>query len=281
MTTKRYRSVLFMPASNARALEKAKTIAADALVFDLEDAVQPDAKILAREQAVAAANSGDYGTKEVLIRSNAPGTPWWKDDLKAICQSGCDGLVVPKVSSVGDVMGIENSMFSVDAPHHMPFWAMVETASACLNIRKIVESSRRLKGLMMGANDLSLELRARRTKDRLPLMTGMGLTILAARANDLVVLDAVYNDIKDHEGFRAECMQALEMGFDGKTLIHPAQVEIANTAFSPSEAEIEDAKSLIAAYEVALAAGQGVALYQGKMIEELHVREAKRVLSFT
>ncbi|WND01839.1 CoA ester lyase [Temperatibacter marinus] len=274
------RSVLFMPASNERALEKAKTIPADVLVFDLEDAVAPGAKEAARVLAVKAANSREYGEKEILIRSNAPGTPWWKEDLKAICQSKADGLVVPKVSDVGDIMGIQNSMYNAGAPCDMKFWAMIETASACLNIRQIAESGRRLAGFMMGANDLTLELHAKRTHNRLPIMTGMGMTILAARANDLCVLDSVYNDFKDITGFEAECQQAEELGFDGKTLIHPNQVASANSIFSPTQEEILEAKALINTFAEAQDKGQGVATFKGKMIEELHVREAERLLAF-
>lgn len=281
MPIKPRRSVLFMPASNARVLEKAKTLAADVLVFDLEDAVHPDKKDAARSMAVAAVKSGDYDGKEVLIRSNAPGTPWWKDDLDAICGSGCDGLVVPKVSSAGDIMGIENSMFNSNAPHQMRFWAMIETASACLNIRQIAETGRRLKGFMLGANDLSLELKARRTDGRLPLLTAMGLTILAARAKGLVVLDAVYNDFKNQQGFEDECLQALDMGFDGKTLIHPNQIEAANRLFSPTLEEIKQAEELIEAFRTAAKDGSGVATFGGKMIEELHMRDAERVLAFS
>jgi citrate lyase subunit beta/citryl-CoA lyase len=273
------RSVLYMPAANERALEKAKDIAADALIFDLEDAVAPDAKAEARERACAMFAGGGYGSREITIRANGIGTPWHDDDLAAIAAAGPDGVVVPKVNSVADVAAIESALERHGAPDRTRIWAMLETPIAMLHAEEICAASERLTVLVMGTNDLAKELHAQRVPDRQPLMGGLYLSLLAARAADKVILDGVFNDIKDEGGFLAECQVGRQMGFDGKTLIHPSQVEPCNGAFSPEASEIELAERIITAFEEAEAEGRGVVTVDGRMIENLHVDEARRVLA--
>ena len=273
------RSVLYMPAANERALEKAKDIAADALIFDLEDAVAPDAKAEARERACSMFAGGGYGNREITIRANGIGTPWHDDDLAAISAAGPDGIVVPKVNSVADVAAIETALERHGAPDRTRIWAMLETPIAMLHAEEICAASERLTVLVMGTNDLAKELHAQRVPSRQPLMGGLYLSLLAARAADKVILDGVFNDIKDEAGFMAECQVGRQMGFDGKTLIHPSQVEPCNGAFSPEAAEIELAERIIAAFEEAEAEGRGVVTVDGRMIENLHVDEARRVLA--
>jgi len=273
------RSVLYMPAANERALEKAKAIPADALIFDLEDAVAPDAKVEARERACAMVAAGGYGNREITIRANGIGTPWHQDDLAAIAAAGPDGVVVPKVNSVDDVRAIEAALEKHGAPDRTRIWAMLETPIAMLHAEEICSSSERLAVLVMGTNDLAKELHAQRVPSRLPLMGGLQLCLLAAHAADKVILDGVYNDIKDEAGFLAECQVGRQMGMDGKTLIHPSQVGPCNDAFSPEADEIELAERIIAAFEEAEADGRGVVTVDGRMIENLHVDEARRVLA--
>ncbi len=273
------RSVLYMPAANERALEKAKAIPADALIFDLEDAVAPDAKAEARERACAMFDAGGYGDREVTIRANGIGTPWHEDDLAAIAAAGPDGVVVPKVNSVADVQAIEAALEKHGAPDRTRIWAMLETPVAMLHAEEICTASERLTVLVMGTNDLAKELHAQRVPSRLPLLGGLQLCLLAARAADKVILDGVYNDIKDEEGFLAECRVGRELGMDGKTLIHPNQVAPCNDAFSPEADEIDLAERIIVAFEEAEAEGRGVVTVDGRMIENLHVDEARRVLA--
>ena len=273
------RSVLYMPGANERALEKAQTIPADALILDLEDAVAPDAKEEARERVCAAASSGAYGRREVTIRANGIGTQWHDADLKAIAAAGPAAVVVPKINSAADVHAIERALESGGAPDRTRIWAMLETPVAVLHAEEICGASERLAVLVMGTNDLVKELRAARVPGRHPLLHGLGLCLLAARAHDKVILDGVYNDIKDEAGFAAECRQGREMGFDGKTLIHPSQVEPCNAAFAPAPEEVESAGRIIAAFEQAEADGRGVVTVDGRMIENLHVEEARRVLA--
>jgi citrate lyase subunit beta/citryl-CoA lyase len=271
------RSVLYMPASNDRALEKAKSIRCDALILDLEDAVAPDAKRAARDAACAAAVSGDYGHRELTIRVNGADTEWHRDDLAAACAAGPDAIVVPKVNSADAVLQLVEAMVSYDAPERTRLWAMVETPVAMLHAEEIASASERLTVLVMGTNDLAKELYAEHVPGRQPLLTGLGLALLAARATGRVILDGVYNDVADNAGFLAECRQGHEMGFDGKTLIHPAQVEGANAAFAPSEDSVAEARGVLAAWEDG--AGSGVVTYRGRMIEHLHVETARRTLA--
>ena len=270
------RSVLYMPASNERALEKAKALAVDGLILDLEDAVAPDAKVTARENACAAARSGAYGRREVTIRINGIGTQWHDADLTAACAAGPDGIVVPKVSSADEVRRLVAAMEAAGAPEHTMLWAMVETPQAMLHCEEIAAASERLAVLVMGTNDLAKELHAEHVPGRQPLLTGLGLCLLAARATGTVILDGVYNNVKDAEGFEAECEQGRQMGFDGKTLIHPGQVDTCNVAFAPSAEQVQEAEGILAAWEAG--AGSGVVTYGGRMIESLHVETARRVL---
>jgi citrate lyase subunit beta/citryl-CoA lyase len=270
------RSVLYMPASNERALEKARSIPCDALILDLEDAVAPDAKRAARDSACAAVASGGYGRREVTIRVNGADTEWHADDLAAACAAAPDGIVVPKVSSAEEVRLLADAMDRHGAPSSTSLWAMVETPVAMLHAEEIASASERLTVLVMGTNDLAKELYAEHVPGRQPLLAGLGLALLAARATGTAILDGVYNDVRDTDGFLAECRQGREMGFDGKTLIHPGQVEGANAAFAPSEQAVEDARGILQAW--ADGNGSGVVTYRDRMIENLHVESARRTL---
>ena len=266
-----------MPASNARALDKARTLPADVLIFDLEDAVAPDAKPAAREAACEAVAGGAYGERELTIRVNGADTEWHSEDLKAACAAGPDAIVVPKVNSADAVHELVEAMAGHDAPEHTQLWAMVETPYAMLHAEEIAAASERLTVLVMGTNDLAKELYAEHVPGRQPLLTGLSLALLAARATGKAILDGVYNDVKNTEGFLAECQQGREMGFDGKTLIHPGQVEGANRAFAPSDEAVEDARGILQAWEDGK--GSGVVTYRGRMIENLHVESAQRTLT--
>jgi len=267
-----------MPAANERALQKAKGIAADALIFDLEDAVAPDAKDAARAKAVAAAASGEYGKKEIAIRCNSLSTPWGTDDIAAAARSGAVAVVIPKINSVADVDAVSAALDKGGAPADLTIWAMIETPEAIFNARSIAAHAR-VNVLVMGTNDLAKELRAKHVPGRHPLVPHLSLALLAAREGGKVILDGVYNDLKNNHGFLAECSQGAEMGFDGKTLIHPDQVPGANATWAPTDAEIEHARRVIAAFDDALAAGQGVVQLDGRMIENLHVDNARRAIA--
>ncbi len=272
------RSVLYMPAANARALEKAKAIAADALIFDLEDAVAPDAKPEARNQAVAAAASGEYGGREVTIRCNGLDTPWGADDLAAAAGSGAAAVVVPKVDSVAQLDQVSATLDAAGAPAEMRIWAMVETPTAIFDARAIA-AHQRVAVLIMGTNDLAKELRATPGPDRTALLPHLQTALLAAREAGKVILDGVYNDISDAEGFETECRQGAGLGFDGKTLIHPSQVGPTNEVWAPTEAEVAEATEIIDAFTAAEAEGRGVVTVNGRMIENLHVDNARRTLA--
>ncbi|WP_210503106.1 HpcH/HpaI aldolase/citrate lyase family protein [Nocardioides xinjiangensis] len=271
------RSVLYMPSSNERALEKAKTIACDALILDLEDAVAPDAKPAARDAAAAAAASGAYGRRAVTIRVNGIGTEWHDDDMVAASQAGPAAIVVPKVSSAEEVAGLVAAMERAGAPEHTRLWAMVETPVAVLDALAIARASERLGAFVLGTNDLVKELYAEHVPGRAPILPSLHTALLAGRAAGIAVIDGVYNDVSDVEGFLAECEQGRQMGFDGKTLVHPRQVEGANAAFAPSERAVADAEGLIAAFEEG--SGAGVVTYNGRMVENLHVESARRTLA--
>jgi citrate lyase subunit beta/citryl-CoA lyase len=273
------RSVLYMPAANERALEKAKTIAADAIIFDLEDAVAPDSKDAARVNAVAAAGSAEYGSRELTIRCNGLDTPWGADDLAAAARSGASAVVIPKVGSVAYLDQVAALLDAAGAPATMTIWAMVETPTAIFDVRAIAAHPR-VAVLVMGTNDLARELRSSLgAAGRHPLVPHLATALAGAREAGKVILDGVYNDVKNLDGFRTECVQGFEMGFDGKTLIHPDQVGICNDVWAPSEADIEHARGLIAAFEEGIAAGKGVVTYNGRMIENLHVANAQRLLA--
>ncbi len=272
------RSVLYMPAANERALEKAKSIPCDAIIFDLEDAVSPDAKPLAREQAVVAVMSGGYGHRELTIRCNGLSTPWGDDDIAAAAAAEPSAIVIPKVDSVAYLDDIAARLDAAGATG-TSIWAMVETPTAIFDVRAIAAHSR-VGVLVIGTNDLARELRAPLgVAGRSNLTSYLATAVLAARESGKVILDGVFNDVKDLDGFAAECRQGVEMGFDGKTLIHPGQVDAANEAWSPTEAEIATAQRVIAAYAEAEAEGRGVVTVDGRMIEALHVDNARRTLA--
>lgn len=268
-----------MPGANTRALEKARGLSADSLILDLEDAVAPDAKAEARDNVVAALTSGEYGNRELTIRVNGLDTDWHADDLAAAAAAGPAAVVVPKVNSPADVAAIEAGLQAGGAPEHTKIWAMVETPQAMLDCANIAAASERLTVLVMGTNDLAKELHAEHVPGRQPLLTGLGLCLLGARAAGKVILDGVYNDVRDPEGFEAECRQGAQMGFDGKTLIHPGQLDAANAVFAPADAEVESSREIIAAFEAAQREGKGVVTVNGRMIENLHVENARRVLA--
>jgi citrate lyase subunit beta/citryl-CoA lyase len=271
------RSVLYMPSSNERALEKAKSIPCDGLILDLEDSVAPDAKPAAREAACTAAASGEYGRRTMTIRVNSIGTEWHEADLAAAAQAGPDAVVVPKVDSAEQVGRLVDALERAGAPDHTSLWAMIETPLAVLDVLSIARASDRLGAFVIGTNDLVKELYAEHVPGRAPILPSLHQILLAGRAAGIAVLDGVYNDVKDADGFLAECEQGRQMGFDGKTLIHPGQVEGANAAFAPSEQSVEDARGLIAAFEEGQ--GSGVVTYNGRMVEALHVESARRTLS--
>lgn len=273
------RSVLYMPGANERALEKAKGLPADALILDLEDAVAPDAKHEARDRVCEASASGEYGAKEVTIRINGIGTEWHAADLAAVAKAGPAAVVVPKIDSVAAVHSIEKGLEAGGAPDRTVIWAMVETPVAMLHAEEIARCSERLKVLVMGTNDLAKELHAEHVPGRQPLLTGLGLCLLAARATGKVILDGVYNDIQNEGGFAAECLQGRQMGFDGKTLIHPSQIAPCNDAFAPTDSEIEHSRKIIAAFEAAEAEGRGVVAVDGRMVENMHVDNARRTIA--
>ncbi len=273
------RSVLYMPSSNAKALQKAKSIPCDAIIFDLEDAVAPDAKPAAREQAVAAATSGEYGSRELTIRCNGLTTPWGTDDIAAAGAARPSAVVIPMVSSTAELDEVAAGLDAAGGTETM-IWAMVETPTAIFDVRAIA-SHPRVAVLVMGTNDLAKEILAPLVPGRGNLTSYLATAVLAAREAGKVILDGVYNDIADAEGFAAECRQGVEMGFDGKTLIHPTQVDPANAAWSPTAEEVELSRRVIAAYTEAEAEGRGVITVDGKMIEHLHVANARRVLAIT
>lgn len=267
-----FRSVLYIPGSKERALEKAQGLAADAIIFDLEDAVAHDEKIHARDLLKKTLETADYGPRIRIVRVNGMDTEWGRDDVAAFVGSKADVILIPKVSSAADVQAV------ADLIPDVPLWAMMETALGMLNAAEIAAHPR-LQGMVMGTNDLAKELGSRFRPDRLALQTGLGLCLLAARAHGLTIVDGVYNAFKDEDGLRAECAQGRDMGFDGKTLIHPAQLEIANEVFSPSAAEIDLANRQIAAFEEAERQGLGVAVVDGKIVENLHIVTARQTLA--
>jgi citrate lyase subunit beta / citryl-CoA lyase len=271
------RSVLYLPSSNSRALEKATTIPCDGLILDLEDAVAPDAKAAAREAACAAVTGGGYGDREVMIRVNGADTEWHRDDLSAACVAGPDAIVVPKVSSADAVLELAEALARLGAPEHTRLWAMVETPKAMLHCEEIASASERLTVLVMGTNDLAKELHAAHVPGRAPLLTALGLALLGARAAGKAILDGVYNDVHDSEGFLAECRQGRDLGFDGKTLVHPGQVDGANATYGPSDEEVAEARGVVEAWESGQ--GAGVVTYRGRMVEHLHVETARRTLA--
>jgi citrate lyase subunit beta/citryl-CoA lyase len=268
-----------MPGANERALEKARSLPADALILDLEDSVAPDAKPAARARVAAAAASGAYGHREVTIRVNAPGTPWFADDLRAAAEAGPDAVVVPKVDSPDTVREVADALAAAGAPDRTAIWAMLETPTAVFQARAVAAASPRLTVLVLGTNDLAKELRAEHVPGRAPLLAALSAGVLAARATGRAVLDGVYNDVRDPEGFAAEVRQARQFGFDGKTLVHPGQIDACNRLFAPAPEEVDRARRVLAAFEEATSQGRGVATVDGRMVENLHVEQARRVLA--
>ncbi|HUT49541.1 MAG TPA: CoA ester lyase [Alphaproteobacteria bacterium] len=273
------RSVLYMPGSNARALEKAQGLPADALILDLEDAVAPDAKEAARAQVVEAAGSGAYGKRAVAIRTNGLDTPWGEDDIAAAAGSGADAVLLPKVENAAMVGQAEAIMAANGAPDDQVIWCMMETPLGILHAEAIAGASPRLDCLVMGTSDLAKDLHAAHTPERLPMLTSLGLCLLAARAHGIAIVDGVHLNLEDNEGLATACRQGAELGFDGKTLIHPRQIEAANQIFGPAEHEVAEAYAIIAAFEDAQAQGKGVVVVDGKLIENLHVEGAQRLIA--
>ena len=279
------RSALYMPGSNARALEKAREIAADALILDLEDAVAPEAKATARDQVCAAVKAGGYGRRELVIRTNGVDTAWFKDDLGAAVAANPDAILIPKVSTPETLQQIGALLDGLWAQPTLRVWAMIETPLAILDAEKIARAARdprsRLSCFVMGTNDLAKETRARFVPGRAPMLPWLTSAMLAARAYGIDILDGVYNDLKNEDGFKAECEQGRDLGFDGKTLIHPAQVGTANAVFAPDEAELAHAKAIIAAFALPENQGKGAIQLGGRMVELLHAEMAKRVVALS
>lgn len=272
------RSALYMPGSNQRALEKAKGLPADVLILDLEDAVAPDAKREARNQVVSAVKAGGYGQREVVIRVNGLNTPWGYGDLAAVAEVGADAILIPKTENVETVRQAETVLAANSAPEELSIWCMMETPRATLNAESIAGASRRVACFVMGTSDLAKDLHAKPTRDRLPLLTGLGLCLLAARAYGLAILDGVHLDLADDAGFEQACRQGVELGFDGKTLIHPKTIDLANRLFAPAAEEIEWSRRVIAAHGEAMKEGRGIVVLDGKLVENLHVLNARRIV---
>jgi citrate lyase subunit beta/citryl-CoA lyase len=283
MTVRPRRSVLYMPGSNARALEKAKTLAADGVILDLEDSVAPDAKEAARNQVAAAVKSGGFGMREVFIRINGVDTSWHADDLAAAAHAAPDAVLVPKVQSPETLELIGRRLLDLGTPHKTRVWAMIETPLAVFNILAIAAEARdsesRLAGLIMGTNDLAKETHARIVPGRAPMLAWLSICVAAARSHGIDVLDGVYNDIGNSDGFQMECAQGAELGFDGKTLIHPSQIEPCNEAFSPSAEDVAQARKMIAVFDLPENKGKGVVAVEGRMVERLHAEMARRTVA--
>ncbi len=272
------RSVLFMPGSNARALDKARSLPADALIFDLEDAVAPGEKELAREQVAETLRQGGYGQRELIVRINGLMTPWGEADVKRLAASGADALLVPKVESKQMVDGIEGRMLIAGAAEETAIWCMIETPKGVLRAEEIASASPRLGALVMGTSDLAKDLQCLHTPTREPFMASLSWCILAARAYGLAILDGVHLNLADDAGFAAACRQGREFGFDGKTLIHPKTIAAANAAYAPDVSELDWSRRVIQAHDAAERQGQGVVLLDGQLIENLHVEEARRIV---
>jgi citrate lyase subunit beta/citryl-CoA lyase len=283
MTIRPRRSVLYMPGSNARAIEKAKTLPVDAVILDLEDSVAPDAKEAARKQVVEAVKAGGFGGREVMMRINALDTPWGSDDLTAAVSASPDIILVPKVSSTPPVEAIGQRLLDLHCDLRTRLWVMIETPLAILNIAAIAacaaDSETRLSGFVMGTNDLAKDTRARLVPGRFPMIPWLMNCIAAARIYGIDVLDGVHNDIADEKGFLEECAQARDMGFDGKTLIHPKQIGPCNETFSPSADEVAQARTIIAAFDLPENKGKGVVALDGRMVERLHADMARRTVA--
>jgi citrate lyase subunit beta / citryl-CoA lyase len=285
MTFRPRRSVLYMPGSNARAIEKARTLPADGVILDLEDAVAPDAKEQARKQVTDAVKAGGFGSREVFIRVNGIDTPWHADDFAAAAAAGPDAILVPKIGRVEQLERVGQRLLDMHTNLKTRIWAMIETPEAIFNVNALAAEARdsetRLAGFVMGTNDLAKETRARLVPGRAPMVSWLALCLLAAHGHGIDILDGVYNDLSDAEGFEAECIQARDMGFDGKTLIHPNQIEPCNTVFSPSADEIAHGRKLIAAFELPENKDKGVVQVEGRMVERMHAEMARRTVAIS
>ncbi len=273
------RSVLYVPGSNARALEKARELPCDGLILDLEDAVAPEKKAEARA-AIVAALAERYGPREVAVRINGRGTEWYEDDVAALATAGADALVVPKCDDAATVAETDRRLAAAGAPAALAIWCMIETPAGVLDAREIAAASPRMGALLLGAADLTKALGARATPDRAALATSIGLVILAARAAGIAALDSPFFDLSDDAGFERACRDGRTLGFDGKTLIHPKTIAAANAIYAPDPAEVAAARRIVAAFEAAAARGQGVTLLDGKLVEGLHAEEARALIAF-
>jgi citrate lyase subunit beta/citryl-CoA lyase len=283
MTIRPRRSVLYMPGSNARAIDKARTLPVDGVILDLEDAVAPEAKEQARNQVVEAVKAGGFGSREVFIRVNGIDTPWHADDLAAAAQAAPDAILLPKISEVEQLDLVGQRLLDMKADLKTRVWAMIETPIAIFNIQALAAEARdsetRLAGFVMGTNDLAKETRARLVSGRAPMVSWLATCVLAARAYGIDILDGVYNDLSDPEGLERECAQAHDMGFDGKTLIHPNQIGPCNAAFSPNSDEIAQARKTIAAFDLPENRDKGVVQIDGRMVERMHAEMARRTVA--
>ena len=277
-TSRPRRSVLYMPGANTRALEKAKSLPADSLILDLEDAVAPDAKAQARENIRAALVTG-FGHREAVVRINGLNTQWGLDDLRAFADTKADAILLPKVESASQIREVASLLKQFNPASTMKIWAMIETPLAIFKLPEIASSHPMLEALVLGTSDLVKDLHARHTPNRVESQTALSLSVLAARAHQLCVLDGVHLSLDDEGGLRQSCIQGRDMGFDGKTLIHPSQIALANQIFGPSLEEIDEARQRITAYEAAISSGAGIAVLNGKLVEELHIQDAKRILA--
>ena len=273
------RSALYMPASNARALEKAKSLACDVVILDLEDAVAPEAKVAARAAAAEAVAAGGFGRREVVVRVNALATPWGRDDLEAMAACGPDAVLVPKVQSVGDVLDYSAALDG--APRETRLWAMIETCQVMFEIKAVAASEERtrLAAFVLGVNDLAKEMRARQTPDRAPFVGFLAMTVAAARAHNLGVLDGVHNEIDDLAALEAVCRQGADLGFDGKTLVHPSHLEICNRVFSPAPEEVAWSRAVVAAFDAPENRGKGALRVEGRLAEHLHRDQARQLIA--
>ncbi len=273
------RSVLYVPGSNAKALAKARALPCDGLILDLEDSVAPEAKDAAREAVVEAIAAGGWGPREVLVRVNARGTPWFEADVASLARAGADGLVLPKVETTEDVAAVVERLAMRGAPAGLPLWLTIETPRGVLAAPDLAGARRSIRGLVAGTSDLTKDLRARHVPGRTPLLHALSAIVLAARAHGLVALDGVHLALDDDPGFEAACRQGRDLGFDGKTLIHPRTIEAANRAFAPDAEEVGAARRLLAAWRAARREGKGVTVLDGRLVEELHAREAERLVA--
>lgn len=273
------RSALFMPASNMRALEKAKSLATDVILMDLEDAVSSDKKELARNQAIEAIAVGGYGSRELVIRINGKDTQWYREDIQRVACSGADAVLLSKVEAPGDVQNAEAELVSAGAPSNLAIWCMIETPKGVLRVSEIAGASDRVAVLVLGTSDLTKDLRVRPNSNRLPLITSLGICVLAARSHGLDILDGVHLDLEDISGFEIVCRQGADFGFDGKTLIHPKTLEFTNKIFGPSNADIAWSRRILNEYNLAKQNGEGVIVVDGKLVESLHVEQARRIIN--